>query len=56
MEGGELEIRIRVIPNYELESVFLSFGENVKVLEPEWLREKIIERLSGALNNSGELG
>jgi len=50
LEGGELEIRIRVIPNYELESVILSFGENTQVLEPEWLKEKIATRLKGMLS------
>lgn len=45
LETGELEIRIEVIPNYELESVILSFGENVEVLGPAWLRMKINERI-----------
>lgn len=53
LAAGELEIRIRVIPNYELETVILSFGENVKVLEPEWLMEKIKERWASALSNPG---
>ena len=48
LENGELEIRINVNPNYELESVILSFGENVKVLEPEWLKERINGRLKQA--------
>lgn len=41
LENGELEIRISVIPNYELESVILSFGKNAEVLAPEWLRKKL---------------
>ncbi|MBK8503123.1 MAG: WYL domain-containing protein [Saprospiraceae bacterium] len=36
---------IEVIPNFELESKLLGFGERVLVLEPEWLREKLIERV-----------
>lgn len=43
--GDKLQVTIRVIPNYELESLILSFGENVKVLEPSILREKITKRL-----------
>jgi predicted DNA-binding transcriptional regulator YafY len=35
----------KVIPNYELESLLLSFGENVKVLRPEWLAGKLAERI-----------
>lgn len=45
LDGGELEIRIVVIPNYELESVILSFGENVQVLVPEWLAGKLAQRI-----------
>lgn len=55
LDCGELEIRITVIPNYELESVILSFGEKVKVLEPEWMRTKIKDRWTSAVNNPGEL-
>jgi predicted DNA-binding transcriptional regulator YafY len=36
---------IKVIPNYELESLILSFGERVEVLEPEGVREKIVGRI-----------
>jgi predicted DNA-binding transcriptional regulator YafY len=43
-----LEIRINVIPNYELESLILSFGENVQVLAPEWLAAKISDRIEKA--------
>jgi predicted DNA-binding transcriptional regulator YafY len=44
VEDG-LEVRIQVIPNYELESLLLSFGENIKVLQPEWLAGKLSERI-----------
>jgi predicted DNA-binding transcriptional regulator YafY len=46
-ENG-LEVRINVIPNYELESLILSFGERVQVLAPEWLAAKISERIKKA--------
>jgi predicted DNA-binding transcriptional regulator YafY len=36
---------INVIPNYELESLILSFGERVEVLEPEALRRKLRHRI-----------
>ncbi|TKC02638.1 helix-turn-helix transcriptional regulator [Pedobacter cryotolerans] len=42
---GELIISIEVIPNYELESLILSFGERVEVLTPNGFRDKIAERL-----------
>lgn len=38
-------VSIEVIPNYELESVILSFGENVHVIEPIELQKKISERI-----------
>lgn len=46
---NELKISIRVIPNYELEEQIMKQGERVKVLEPEWLREVVKERLKKAL-------
>jgi predicted DNA-binding transcriptional regulator YafY len=49
-DKNELKISIRVITNYELEEQFLKQGERVKVLEPEWLREVVKERLREELN------
>lgn len=43
-----LEVRISVIPNYELESLVLSFGNNVEVINPLFFRESINGRLSKA--------
>lgn len=34
-------VEIKVIPNRELESLILSFGNQVEVLSPPWFREKI---------------
>ncbi len=45
LENGELHVRLNIIPNYELETKILSFGEKVKVLKPEKLRKRIIERV-----------
>ena len=41
-------ITIEVYLNYELEQQILSFGENMKVLEPETLRERMKQRLRDA--------
>lgn len=38
---GKLRVTIKVIPNYELESLILSFGNAVSVLNPEALKRKI---------------
>jgi len=45
----ELRIAIRVIPNYELEEQILKQGERVTVLEPEWLRKQIKDRIKNSL-------
>lgn len=42
---GSLEIRIKVMLNYELEMRILSFGEKVKVIAPDSLVERIKERI-----------
>ena len=50
VEDGTI-ITIEVYLNYELEQLLLSFGEKVKVLEPQALKERIKHRLSEAANN-----
>lgn len=39
-------ITLNLIPNYELESLILSFGEGMEVLTPQSLRTKIKERVN----------
>jgi len=39
-----LEVRLKIIINYELEQTLLSFGENLTVIEPLCLAEKICSR------------
>lgn len=39
---------IDVIPNFELESILLSYGERIEVLEPESLRQQMKERFQQA--------
>lgn len=43
-ENG-LTVTLKVIPNYELEKLILSFGENVKILSPEFLKDRIKTRI-----------
>jgi len=43
-----LEIKIKVIPNHELENVILSYGDKVMVEFPQNLKERIAERLRNA--------
>jgi predicted DNA-binding transcriptional regulator YafY len=44
-DDGSLLVRLKLIINYELESMLLSFGEGVEVLEPLELREELENRL-----------
>ncbi|OAB30561.1 Predicted DNA-binding transcriptional regulator YafY, contains an HTH and WYL domains [Flavobacterium fryxellicola] len=46
-----LELKIKVMPNYELERLILSYGESVKVIEPQHLKDRIKERLLKGLDN-----
>ena len=45
-----LEVKIQVIPNYELERLILSFGEQVHVISPQNFKEHISQRLKSAYN------
>ncbi|MDO4462849.1 MAG: WYL domain-containing protein [Bacteroidia bacterium] len=47
-EGGVV-IRIKVIPNRELEQKILSYGDGITVLSPAHLRETICERINASL-------
>lgn len=44
-------ITLDIIPNYELESLILSFGEGVEVLHPKSLRDKIKKRVELNFSN-----
>ena len=44
-------IELEIIPNYELESLILSYGEGIEVLSPETLRDKIKNRVKATLSN-----
>lgn len=46
-----VEISLELIPNYELESMLLQFGEKLTVLEPNSLRETIKERSKKMIEN-----
>lgn len=42
---NNFELYLKLIPNYELETLILSFGEKIQVLEPASLVEKIKDRI-----------
>jgi predicted DNA-binding transcriptional regulator YafY len=43
-------IELELIPNYELESLILSFGEGIEIIFPETLRERVKNRIQLTLN------
>lgn len=43
-----LEVKINVIPNFELEKLILSFGEQVKVIAPDVFKKRINDRIAAA--------
>ncbi len=45
----ELRISLFVVPNYELLQKILMNGADVVVMEPEWLRDEIKEKITNAL-------
>lgn len=44
-------VSLTLVPNYELESLILSYGEGVEILKPKSLRDKIKKRIN-LLNNN----
>ena len=44
-------ITYNIIPTIELENVILSYGEGIKVLQPETLKNRIKERLEETLKH-----
>ena len=50
-EDGSVIVSIKVIPNYELEQLLLSFGERIKILSPDSLRNNILARIKKNIEN-----
>ena len=51
LESGELKVELNLIPNYELETKILFYGDKVRVAKPIWLKSHIINRLNNAITN-----
>ncbi|WMX16525.1 WYL domain-containing protein [Aureispira sp. CCB-E] len=49
LDNKNIVISIKVFPNYELERLLLSFGEKIKILGPQMIKNKIIDRLKANL-------
>ncbi len=44
-------VELEIIPNYEFESLILSYGEGVEIIAPQTLREHVKDRIRKILNN-----
>ncbi len=51
MEDGSLLVKLKVKPNRELLNLILSFGKNVVVIQPETLKNQVIDNLKKGLEN-----
>lgn len=51
IDKDTLEVKIEVIPNYELERVILSYAESVKIISPKNFRNRVKNRLELAIKN-----
>ena len=49
LDANTFEVKIKVMLNYELERLILSYGESVKVVKPQKKKKKIKERLLKAI-------
>lgn len=47
---NESLVFLTLMPNYEFESLLLSYGEGVKVISPEWLSDKMKNRIGHMLD------
>jgi len=51
LEDGSAEVRIKVVQNYELKKLLLSFGDSVQVLEPNGLSLEIQGIIRNTISN-----
>lgn len=51
LESGELQVKLNIILNYELEMKILSFGEKVRVIHPIELQNRIVRRMEQAFKS-----
>jgi predicted DNA-binding transcriptional regulator YafY len=45
LDATTFEVRIQVLVNYELERLILGYSDSVKVIEPQYLIDKIKDRI-----------
>lgn len=45
---GEILVKLKLIPTYELIALILSYGQDMELLKPTWLRKEIITEIENA--------
>jgi len=53
-DSSGLEVRLNVVPNFELKQLILSFGKNVKVIRPANWSQLISNELKNAASHFDE--
>ena len=50
-DGDYFLAKLKLIPNNELESKILEWGEHIEIIKPDFLRDKLRERAKKLLDN-----
>ena len=50
-DGDDFIVKLKLIPNKELESKILEWGEHIQVVKPEFFRDKLKKRVEKLFNN-----
>lgn len=45
---GEILVKLKLVPTYELIALILSYGQDMELLKPTWLRKEIINEIENA--------
>ena len=51
-DENDVVIRLKLIPNYEFETLLLGFADSIEIVEPQSLREKISERAKNIIEKN----
>ena len=51
-DENDVVIRLKLIPNYEFETLLLGFADSIEIVEPQLLREKISERAKSIIEKN----
>jgi predicted DNA-binding transcriptional regulator YafY len=47
---GEIIVTLKLVPTYELVSLILSYGKNMEIISPLWLRTEVVKELERSVS------